>query len=369
MKDQNDPMEPPSRSTLLIIDDQPSSIFILGQLLSPEYRVEFATGGTDGLHKARQLQPDLILLDVSMPDMDGYTVCQHLKSEENTRAIPVLFITLLNDPENECHGLQLGALDYITKPFNAETISQKIRNHLRVQQQLRVLTNANQEMVRQAQSREWVEQLTLHDLKSPLGWIVNLPVLLEEIEGTTEAHLAVADQAGKAAYRMLDTINHAMDLYKLENQVISLPSDSIDLTTLLDQLCRDLQPVAASRKVTLRIVDANSAACTVQGAFHLLYSLFGNLLKNAIEASPEQQEVTIRLFPGHTVQIHNHGAVPETIRPHFFEKFVTHGKKQGSGLGAYAASLISRLHKGGITLCAGMEETEIAVQLPPGPTP
>ncbi|MBF0272155.1 MAG: response regulator [Magnetococcales bacterium] len=369
MNEQKDLVENAARPSLLIIDDQPFSIFILGQLLQQEYRVDFATGGTEGLQKARQLQPDLILLDVSMPDMDGYTVCQHLKREESTRSIPVLFITLLSDIENECHGLQLGALDYITKPFNADTLTKKIKNHLRTQQQLRTLATANQEMVRQARSREWVEQLTLHDLKSPLGWIINLPTLLEDIEGTTHAHLEVASMAGKAAYRMLDTINHAMDLYKLENQDMDLPNDSIDLTDLLNQVCRDMQPVAAARKINLRIVKAQETGYTVQGAFHLLYSLFGNLLKNAIEASPDQHDVTIRLFPGHTVQIHNHGAVPEMIRKNFFEKFVTHGKRHGSGLGSYAASLISKLHKGNIMLCAGMEETEIAVQLPASPTP
>ncbi|MBF0178558.1 MAG: response regulator [Magnetococcales bacterium] len=365
MNNQESSVTNAAKPTLLIIDDQPASIFILGQMLRQEYRVDFATGGMEGLRKARQLQPDLILLDVSMPDMDGYTVCHHLKDEENTRDIPVLFITLLNDTEHESLGLQLGALDYITKPFDPETITRKIKNHMQTYKQLRTLTALNQTMAQQAQSRDRAEKLTLHDLKSPLGLIINLRSLLAELEGTTNAHMEVASMVEKAGYRMLDMIKHATDLYKLENHEMTLPNESIDLAALIEQVCHDMQPVASMRKVNVRIVNGQQVGYRVQGAYHLLYSLFCNLLKNAIEASPVRKDVTIRLHAGHSVHIHNHGSVPDTIRGSFFEKFVTNGKRHGSGLGTYAASLICRLHRGEIVLCAGMDETEIAVQLPP----
>ncbi|MBF0295109.1 MAG: hybrid sensor histidine kinase/response regulator [Magnetococcales bacterium] len=365
MQAQADLMADAPKSTLLIIDDQPSSIFMLGQMLRKEYRVDFATGGMEGLQKAREGQPDLILLDISMPDMDGYTVCQQLKNEATTRDIPVLFISLLNDAENERIGLQLGALDYITKPFNETVITSKIKNHLNTRRQLCALTAANREMVRQAQSRERMEKFTLHDLKNHLGFIINLPGLLENLEGTTTAHMELAALAEQEGMRMLEMINQAMDLYKLESQDLTLPNDPVDLVALIHKLCQDMQTVAGLHKINLRIVGDADAHYWVRGGSRLLYSLFGNLLKNAIEASPDRHDVTIRFDPGRAIHIHNHGAVPEAIRENFFGKFVTHGKRFGSGLGAYSAAMITGLHHGEIFLCAGMEETEIVVALPP----
>jgi len=121
---------PDDKPVILIVDDVPENVQILGYLLAKEYRTFFALNGNEALEQAEKLRPDLILLDVMMPVMDGYEVCRTLKKDENLRAVPVIFITALNRPEDESAGLELGAADYITKPFNPYLVQLRIRNHL-----------------------------------------------------------------------------------------------------------------------------------------------------------------------------------------------------------------------------------------------
>ena len=125
----------PSKATLLIVDDAPENLGVLSELLTPHYRVLAATSGEGCLRIANsQPAPDLILLDVMMPDMDGYTVLQRLREHPATRDIPVIFVTALIDAESEEHGLQLGAADYVTKPIRAAIVLARVRTQLEAKQ-------------------------------------------------------------------------------------------------------------------------------------------------------------------------------------------------------------------------------------------
>ena len=119
------------RQKVLIVDDQPGNVQILVQTLSEGLKLIAARSGEKALLLARrEPQPDLILLDVMMPEMDGYEVCARLKADEATKEIPVIFITGLSDAEDEAKGLGLGAVDYITKPINPDLVRARVRNHL-----------------------------------------------------------------------------------------------------------------------------------------------------------------------------------------------------------------------------------------------
>lgn len=120
-----------NKKRLLIVDDTPANILILKDILEDECHITAATNGTDALAlAAANPQPDLILLDIIMGDISGYEVCKRLKQDENTRNIPVLFVTTLSDIQAEFKGLELGAVDYITKPFSPPIIKARIQNHL-----------------------------------------------------------------------------------------------------------------------------------------------------------------------------------------------------------------------------------------------
>ncbi len=118
------------KQTVLAIDDMPANLKLLGEILKPEYRFLVATSGAQGLELASSKQPDLILLDVMMPEMDGYEVCRRLKANPLTQSIPVIFITALKEETDEEKGLEIGAIDYITKPFSPSIVRIRVRNHL-----------------------------------------------------------------------------------------------------------------------------------------------------------------------------------------------------------------------------------------------
>ncbi|MDX3772584.1 two-component system response regulator [Chromatiaceae bacterium AAb-1] len=118
------------RQTLLLIDDEPANLQVLSHCLQDSYRLLAAKDGHKALSLARTEQPDLILLDVMMPELDGYEVCRHLKGNALTRDIPVIFVTALADSTNEEFGLELGAVDYITKPFSPGIVRARVRTHL-----------------------------------------------------------------------------------------------------------------------------------------------------------------------------------------------------------------------------------------------
>jgi putative two-component system response regulator len=126
---------PQERPTLLVIDDAPESIDVLRGVLSAEYRVKACINGAAGLEVARSSRPDLILLDVMMPGMDGYEVCRRLKEDSATRAIPVIFVTTLSDVASESQGLAMGAADYVTKPYVPELVRSRVRTHIALSHQ------------------------------------------------------------------------------------------------------------------------------------------------------------------------------------------------------------------------------------------
>lgn len=136
------------RQKILIIDDTPTNIQILSECLSEEYTVYFAMNGEKGLELARGKKPDLILLDVMMPVMDGYQVCQKLKESEETRQIPVIFITAMSSTDEEARGLELGAIDYITKPISLPIVKIRVRNHLKLKRHSDMLELLGEELTR-----------------------------------------------------------------------------------------------------------------------------------------------------------------------------------------------------------------------------
>jgi len=123
-------MSDKKRYSVLVVDDERSNIRILNTILNPEYTIYAASDGSDALEAAEEFLPDVILLDIIMPDMDGYEVLFNLKNTESTKDIPVIFITGLDSTDDKKKGLEKGASDYIAKPFNSSTVKIKVRNQI-----------------------------------------------------------------------------------------------------------------------------------------------------------------------------------------------------------------------------------------------
>ena len=150
--DQHDELLP--RKTILLVDDAPDNLVLMNDLLKDQYKIKIANSGERALRivQAGQL-PDLILLDIMMPDMDGYEVCRRLKADPATREIPVIFLTAKADVEAERLGLELGAVDYITKPISPPITVARVRSHLRLKEAADFLRDQNQFLEREVQAR------------------------------------------------------------------------------------------------------------------------------------------------------------------------------------------------------------------------
>jgi putative two-component system response regulator len=156
------------KSALLIVDDTPENLTLLGELLSPHYQVLVATSGQQALKLATTRHPDLILLDVMMPDMDGYAVLSNLKADHKTSEIPVIFVTALSSAGDEEHGIKAGAIDYITKPFSPAIVLARVRSQLEVKRARDWLKDQNNyletEITRRIADYNCAQNVTIHAL-------------------------------------------------------------------------------------------------------------------------------------------------------------------------------------------------------------
>ena len=147
------------KATVLLIDDELVNIKILSDILKGEYEVIFATSGEEGVHRAVESLPDLILLDVMMPGMDGYAVCSRLQQDTRTAGIPVVYVTALGSTAQEVKGLNTGAIDYITKPINGEIVKARVRNHLKFRRVVQTVAMDEPEDERMAKMTERQQEI------------------------------------------------------------------------------------------------------------------------------------------------------------------------------------------------------------------
>lgn len=351
-----------SKRTILVVDDVPDNLAILDGILRHTYRVKAATDGEAALSIARgDRPPDLVLLDVMMPGMDGFEVCRRLKQDPATAKIPVIFVTAKDDASDESTGFAAGAVDYIVKPVNPHLVRARVKAQLELKQAQEELESQNEVLRENARLREEVEAINRHDLKNPLMIVMSVPRVILAEASLTEGQQKLLRMVDEAGRRMLEMVNRTIDLFKMERGTYALQPVAVDALPIVAQIVTSLAGLLQEKDLTCEIAVNGSAlravdSFTVKGENLLIYSLLANLLKNAAEASPRGERITVRLEQGQSasVAIHNRGAIPESIRARFFEKFATAGKQGGTGLGAYSAKLIAR------TLCGsiGVETSE-----------
>ncbi|MBF0175440.1 MAG: hybrid sensor histidine kinase/response regulator [Magnetococcales bacterium] len=362
------------KQAILVVDDVPANIKTLISILSGDYKILVATSGPSALETASSKPIDLILLDILMPGMDGFEVCRRLKADAATRSIPVVFITGLEEPESEKMGLEIGAVDYVTKPFNAAVVKARVGNHLYLQATLRQLARQNQALSEAEKIRGQVEQITRHDMKSPLNGIIGFTELLLAADDIAAEHKESLLIIRQDAYRALHMINLSLGLYRMEQGTYHLTPKEVDLIATMKNVRQDLDTLFCTFRVTSVVLlntfpVGENDRFLVMGEEMLCYSVLANLVRNAVEASPMGGSVTLSMWEEESmnvVSIHNRGGVPEAIRDRFFDRGVTHGKKSGTGLGTYSAKLIVEAQGGNILLApaTGLDESTIQIRLP-----
>lgn len=371
MAPEADPVLAPAARTvtaelpsILIVDDAPDNLMLLSHLFKDSYRIRLAQNGAKAIALCQSDQPpDLVLLDIMMPDMDGFEVTQRLREHPASENIPVIFVTAMREEEGRSRGLSLGAVDYVTKPIDPDTLQLRVRNFMRYVNVQRQLQASYDDMLEMSRLREDVEHIARHDIKGPLAGALGIlqGIIAEKCEH--EKELQVVEQTIMQALNM---INLSAELLKIERGDYRLAPVVVNLGRMLSRIVDTTQPVFADKGV--RIVLETQAEVHVLGEATFCYSVFQNLIKNACEASPQGAQVSVRIAVGDEVMVHvkNHGAVPRAIRERFFDKFVTYGKSGGTGLGTYSAKLLTEAQNGHIDLQVSDADntTQLSVRLP-----
>ena len=343
---------------ILIVDDHPLNLQFLGSILGREgHRVSVAASGEEALGVALNEGPDLVISDLRMPGMDGFELQGRLRQHQETRDLPVIFLTASENPEDERRGLEEGAVDFLTKPVNPPVMIARVRTHLRLQDALRQLKRQNEILTENTRLQEEVDAISRHDLKNPLTAILALPEALLAGGNLTAAQDRALQAIHRAGLVMLEMVNRSLDVLKMERGTYVPAREPVDLLDTLRQVLHPLQGTMAQERLASRILIKGREALkgdrvSVQSDRLLLYSMFSNLVKNAVEASPPDSEVTIEIETTGAleVRITNRGEVPGEIRERFFENYSTSGKSKGTGLGTYSAHLIARTLGGRLDL-------------------
>ena len=359
---------------ILIVDDTPDNLQVLTHLFAKDYLVRVATNGERALEMCcSDDPPDLVLLDIMMPGMDGFEVARRMREHPNAETIPVIFVTAMAGDDARLRGLELGAVDFVTKPIDPNILKPRVRNFMRYVALRKQAQADYDDMLETARLREDVEQITRHDLKAPLAGVIGLvQTLIEDNTIERDELTGRLRMIEETALQVMNMINLSSELFKIETGRFKLDPKPVPVCDILHRIAGILNLAFSEKHVTVS-VDASlpektAGAPEAMGDAMFCYSLFHNLVKNACEAAPENSEVSITLGDQTPlrIKISNQGAVPAEIRQQFFDKFVTKDKNGGTGLGTYSAKLLTEAQAGQIELDVSDEAntTEITVVLP-----
>ena len=343
------------RAKILIVDDMPANIRILGQLLRAKYHIRIATSGEKALAiTASENPPDLVLLDIMMPSMDGYEVCRRLKKDAKLSNIPVIFITAKGEVEDETKGLEIGAVDYIVKPFSPPIIMARVKTHLELKRQRDELAQMTLDLTELNHMKDNLLAVCSHDLRSPLNGILGFADLLLEKE-----YLDPEDREGLTHIKasgnvLLGLVNDILDLSKVRAEQVELKLEPVSLVEVIKTSISALKHLAMGKGQALHFEDQSGDAA-ILGNASTLGRVFNNLLSNAIKFTPEEGAIRVIIEPGPDgkvwAKVIDTGiGISEDKIPYLFDQFTQTSQsgtsgEQGTGLGMSIVKEILEKHE------------------------
>ena len=287
----------PSEYKILIVDDVMSNVLLLKVLLTNEkFAIATASNGRQALEQVEKENPDLVLLDVMMPDMSGFEVAQHLKSNPNTADIPIIFLTALNSTADIVKGFQVGANDFISKPFNKEELIIRVTHQISLVAAKRLILSKTEELQRTIAGRAKLYSVIAHDLRSPMGsikmvlnmLILNLPS--EKIGAEMYELLTMANQTTEDVFSLLDNL---LKWTKSQIGKLNVVYQDVDLVEVTDGVIEIFSMVASLKKIRIR--EMKPEKMMVNADIDMLKTVVRNLLSNAIKFSKENSEVLVKM--------------------------------------------------------------------------
>ncbi|MEN8098616.1 MAG: response regulator [Chloroflexota bacterium] len=327
---------------ILVVDDDRIIVEVLRQSLSlTGYRVEAAYDGEEGLEAARVLNPDIILLDVMMPKIDGYTVCKELKKDPDTQRIPIIILTALADRDDKLRALESGADEFIRKPPDRQELLIRIRTLLRSRRLQTQVEMGLLEVNELRQQRDQLIEMLVHDMRGPMSSVIGgLELMQRKQDSLSRDELdGLTTSAIFSSQRVVNMLETLLDFVRLEKGELAINLQPWSIDQLLQDTVMSIKPLLELDQIEIQLsIDQNGTLALVDG--DLLVRVISNLLFNAIRFSPPKSK--IRLWTQAkdkwmVISVLDHGpGIPPEHRLTVFEKYTQLGvgsRQSGVGLG------------------------------------
>jgi len=347
--------------TVMVVDDSPDNLTVLEKMLRESgCRVVAFPRGDLALKAAARKPPDLILLDIMMPGMDGFAVCERLKADATLKEIPVLFISGLSETRDKIAAFSAGGVDYVTKPFQPEEVCVRVETHLTLRRQRQELQNAYDRLRELESQRDNLVHMIVHDMRSPLTVIAGNLELAQMSALPDDAAHCLAD-ALSATMALVEMVGSILDVSKMEAGQMTLKLSAVDMRDLLSKTLQSVDPIKGQRTLALKAPEKMAAfPCDAR----LIERVVQNLIHNALKFTDEKEgAVTVGVAVAEdTVRVtvsDNGPGISEAYREKIFDKFWQapagkQGQKRSTGLGLAFCKLAVEAHGGEI----GVESRE-----------
>jgi len=298
-----------NQNSILIVDDNRTNLDILSEYLySVGFKVFVAQNGESALKRAKYAQPDIILLDVMMPGIDGFETCRRLQSSPETKNIPIIFMTALASSKDKVKGFQVGAVDYVTKPLQYDEVLARINTHLRILNQAKQLHKQNiqlqqltDELTSLNLSKDKFFSIVAHDLKGPFLPLLGNAELLSTSAETfdTQAVKSMSGAIHDSAKRVLALLENLLQWSLMQMGRIEYKPVTVQLSTIVTQNVNLLFENARAKQITLR--NQVSPEIYIHADKQMIDTVIRNLISNALKFTRESGQVTINCRP-HQIQ-------------------------------------------------------------------
>ncbi|MFO7632276.1 MAG: hybrid sensor histidine kinase/response regulator [Caldilinea sp.] len=271
---------------VIVVNDEPSSREALCALLAAEdIDIQSMASGKELLRRLPELAPDVILLDVMMPEMDGYTICRELKQSAVYQHIPVILITALGTVQDRERAVDVGADEFLVKPVSLVEMQARMRTMLRIKSQY-------DQLERMLEMRQALSYMIVHDLRNPLAAVMLYLQLLKRKGGVSPEHLRYLDMATSEAQKMSSFLDDMLMLAKMERGKLSLSRSPLYVDHLLEQVRQKMAPYAEAQGISL-VFSTQGQSYPVIADVALFQRVVENLVANAFKFAPPQSTVTI----------------------------------------------------------------------------
>ena len=346
-----------SEYKVLIVDDVVSNVLLLKILLSNEkFQVCTANNGTACIEMARKEHPDLILLDVMMPDISGFDTAVILKKDETTKDIPIIFLTALNTPADLVKGFQVGANDFLTKPFNKEELLMRVMQQISLVAAKRIIEKQNADLRATLSNRDKMYSVIAHDLRSPMAsirMVLNLVVMSVTKESVGPELFDLLDKANKESEDVHDLLDNLLKWTKSQTGRLSVVTQDLDLDDIIPGVVEIFEVIASTKNIKLTYHGCGSLV--VRADNDMLKTVVRNFMSNAIKFSPDGSSVEISVttegdYAKVSVRDHGVGIAPERLVNIFHKGETTYGTggEEGSGLGLQLCADFARNNGGDV---------------------